>query len=130
MLGTLPFKGQVLNSLAAYWFEHTRHIIDNHMISSPDPNAIGRVLLETRFPLGMFRAWSYVEPDARCLVYPKPEHTPLPRPSAQSAAGALRTQAVGNGTPFSFTPLNSGEYEVRISRPGEAKARSFRWRLK
>ncbi|SFQ60519.1 alpha-2-macroglobulin family protein [Hymenobacter arizonensis] len=29
-----------------------------------------------------------------------------------------RTQAVGNGTPFSFTPLNSGEYEVRISRPG------------
>ncbi|MFC7670196.1 alpha-2-macroglobulin [Hymenobacter humi] len=29
-----------------------------------------------------------------------------------------RTQAVGNGTPFSFTPLYSGEYEVRISRPG------------
>ncbi|HEX8327325.1 MAG TPA: MG2 domain-containing protein, partial [Hymenobacter sp.] len=29
-----------------------------------------------------------------------------------------RTQAVGNGTAFSFTPLNSGEYEVRISRPG------------
>jgi len=40
VLGTLPFKGQVLNSLAAYWFEHTRHIIDNHMISSPDPNAM------------------------------------------------------------------------------------------
>ncbi|OGX86635.1 hypothetical protein BEN47_12525 [Hymenobacter lapidarius] len=31
---------------------------------------------------------------------------------------ATRTQAVGNGTPFSFTPLSSGEYEVRISRPG------------
>ncbi len=57
---------------------------------------IGRKLLETRFPLGMFRAWSYVEPDARCLVYPKPEHTPLPRPTAQSAAGAQRSQAAGN----------------------------------
>ncbi|HEX8657700.1 MAG TPA: MG2 domain-containing protein, partial [Hymenobacter sp.] len=29
-----------------------------------------------------------------------------------------RTLTVGNGTPFSFTPLGSGEYEVRISRPG------------
>jgi uncharacterized protein (DUF58 family) len=57
---------------------------------------LGRVLLETRFPLGMFRAWSYVEPDARCLVYPKPERSPLPRPQAEAAAGALRSQATGN----------------------------------
>src|SRR5207248_7278143 len=34
---------------------------------------LGRVMLETRFPLGVFRAWSYVEPDARRLVYPKPQ---------------------------------------------------------
>jgi uncharacterized protein (DUF58 family) len=57
---------------------------------------LGRVLLETRFPLGLFRAWSYVEPDARCLVYPRPERTPLPAPVAEAAAGALRSQAVGN----------------------------------
>ncbi|WP_035564905.1 alpha-2-macroglobulin family protein [Hymenobacter sp. IS2118] len=31
---------------------------------------------------------------------------------------STRTQAVGNGTPFTFTPVSSGEYEVRISRPG------------
>lgn len=57
---------------------------------------LGRVLLETRFPLGLFRAWSYVEPDARCLVYPKPERSALPPPTAESAAGALRAQSVGN----------------------------------
>jgi uncharacterized protein (DUF58 family) len=57
---------------------------------------IGRLLLETRFPLGLFRAWSYVEPDARCLVYPKPERAPLPPPVAQSAVGARRSQAQGN----------------------------------
>ena len=34
---------------------------------------LGHVMLETRFPLGMFRAWSYVAPEARCLVYPRPE---------------------------------------------------------
>jgi uncharacterized protein (DUF58 family) len=57
---------------------------------------LGRVLLETRFPLGLFRAWSYVEPDARCLVYPQPERSPLPQPLAEAAAGALRSQTAGN----------------------------------
>ncbi len=55
-----------------------------------------RVMLETRFPLGLFRAWSYVEPDARCLVYPRPESTPLPPPAAATAAGAARALALGN----------------------------------
>src|ERR1043165_7968433 len=40
VLGTLPFKGQVLNGLAAYWFEQTRAIVPNHLISVPDPNAM------------------------------------------------------------------------------------------
>jgi uncharacterized protein (DUF58 family) len=56
----------------------------------------GRVMLETRFPLGLFRAWSYVEPDARCLVYPRPERTPLPPPAGAAAAGAARAQSPGN----------------------------------
>lgn len=57
---------------------------------------LGRVMLETRFPLGLFRAWSYVEPDARCLIYPRPEHSALPPASAGSSAGAARVQAQGN----------------------------------
>ena len=57
---------------------------------------LGRVMLETRFPLGLFRAWSYIEPAARCLVYPKPERSAPPPPSAEAAAGALRTQTTGN----------------------------------
>jgi uncharacterized protein (DUF58 family) len=57
---------------------------------------LGRVMLETRFPLGLFRAWSYVEPDARCLVYPRPERSPLPAPLAEAAAGALQARALGN----------------------------------
>jgi uncharacterized protein (DUF58 family) len=57
---------------------------------------LGRVMLETRFPLGLFRAWSYVEPDARCLVYPRPERTPLPPTSPDTHTGAARTQAAGS----------------------------------
>lgn len=39
VLGALPYKGQVLNQLSAWWFEHTTDIIPNHFISMPDPNA-------------------------------------------------------------------------------------------
>ena len=57
---------------------------------------IGRLMLETRYPLGLFRAWSYVEPDARCLVYPQPERSPLPASAAQAASGAQRSPVAGN----------------------------------
>jgi len=35
---TIPFKGQVLNQLAAYFFDVTKDIIANHVVSVPDPN--------------------------------------------------------------------------------------------
>ncbi len=40
VLGTIPFKGQVLNGLAAHWFEKTRDVVPNHMLSKPDPNVL------------------------------------------------------------------------------------------
>lgn len=40
ILGNIPFKGQVLNELSAFWFEKTKHIIQNHMLSVPDPNVM------------------------------------------------------------------------------------------
>ena len=38
VLGTIPLKGQVLNQLAAFWFERTREIAPNHILEVPDPN--------------------------------------------------------------------------------------------
>ena len=38
MLTTIPFKGQVLNQLAAYWFDATKAIAPNHVLGVPDPN--------------------------------------------------------------------------------------------
>ena len=34
----IPGKGAVLNQLAAFWFENTRDIIDNHFVKLVDPN--------------------------------------------------------------------------------------------
>ena len=40
VLGTLPFKGQLLTQMAAFWFEKTKHLVPNHVISVPDPNVM------------------------------------------------------------------------------------------
>jgi phosphoribosylaminoimidazole-succinocarboxamide synthase len=40
VLGTLPFKGQVLNGAAAWWFERTRSVAPNHLLGVPDPNVM------------------------------------------------------------------------------------------
>src|SRR5262245_9690716 len=40
VVGTIPFKGQVLNQLAQHWFEKTKHLAKNHVVSVPDPNVM------------------------------------------------------------------------------------------
>ncbi len=40
VIGTLPFKGQVLNGLAAWWFEETKDLVPNHVLEVPDPSVM------------------------------------------------------------------------------------------
>lgn len=40
LVAAVPFKGQVLNQLAAWWLERTGDIIPNHALSTPDPNVL------------------------------------------------------------------------------------------
>src|SRR5262245_24494096 len=40
VLGTLPLKGQLLNYVAAWWFEKTKQVAPNHVLSVPDPNVL------------------------------------------------------------------------------------------
>ena len=45
VLAAVPYKGQVLNETARFWFEETRDICPNHVINYPDPNvAVARRL--------------------------------------------------------------------------------------
>src|SRR5512138_3656553 len=40
ILAHVPYKGQVLNQLSAWWFEQTQDVIQNHISSVVDPNAV------------------------------------------------------------------------------------------
>lgn len=58
--------------------------------------ALPRVTIETRFPLGLFRAWGYVQPAVRTLIYPRPDNARLPLPHAKPDIGD--TMSLGTGT--------------------------------
>ena len=72
--------------------------------------------VETRFPLGLFRAWTVIIPDARCLVWPEPAHDapPLPRSGRGDHGAAHR----GDGEEF---------HGLRDYRPGDP-LRQIAWR--
>lgn len=39
-LAHVPFKGQVLTQTSLFWFDNTKDIIKNHILSNPDPNVV------------------------------------------------------------------------------------------
>jgi phosphoribosylaminoimidazole-succinocarboxamide synthase len=38
VITTIPFKGQMLNQISAFWFNKTKDLVRNHIIDVPDPN--------------------------------------------------------------------------------------------
>ena len=78
--------------------------------------AAPRVVLATRFPLGLFRAWSYWGPDTRALVYPFPEPDAPPLP----ATGGASFEEAGRGGEDDFAG-------VRSYQPGD-RLRHLAWR--
>ncbi|TFW34471.1 DUF58 domain-containing protein [Massilia horti] len=78
--------------------------------------AAPRVRLATRFPLGLFRAWSYWQPNCRALVYPFPEPDAPPLP----LTGSGRPDGIGPGGFEDFAG-------VRSYQPGD-HLRHLAWR--
>ena len=40
VIAGVPYKGQVLNQLSAWWFERTGDVVANHVVDLPDPNVL------------------------------------------------------------------------------------------
>jgi uncharacterized protein (DUF58 family) len=70
--------------------------------------------VETRFPLGLFRAWTVWRPAARALAWPRPEVPAAPLPPSHALAGESSQAKASDG----------GEYEgVRAYRRGDTLKR-------
>lgn len=60
----------------------------------------GRLRIETTQPLGLFRAWSWLEPTTPFLVWPRPAPHAPPLPEGGEAKRGQRTQAREEGEDF------------------------------
>jgi uncharacterized protein (DUF58 family) len=82
---------------------------------------MGRTMFRTRYPLGLFRAWSYIDLDMHCVVYPRPEDpgVPLPPPSGERGEGAA--SASGNEDFSGLRAYQPGDSTRRIAWKADAR---------
>lgn len=77
----------------------------------------GRIMLSTTFPSGLFRAWSYVNTDTYCIVYPEPEpadSTPLPS-SLHQGTGNHASHTTGTDDFAGLRPYHAGDSSRHIA---------------
>ncbi len=76
----------------------------------------GRLRVLTRYPLGLLQAWSWVEFEQGCLVYPQPlGRRPLPAALPSSAGGGLGEQGLGSEDYAGFRSYAPGDSPRRIA---------------
>jgi phosphoribosylaminoimidazole-succinocarboxamide synthase len=106
VLAAVPFKGQVLNQLSAFWFAHTADLIPNHILAVPDPNVslvhecqmlpvevvvrgyisgVTQTALWYRYSLGERDIYGYHFPDGLHKNEPLPE--PIITPTTKGGIG-------------------------------------------
>lgn len=92
--------------------------------------ALGRVTLEGRYPLGIFRVWAYVQPKMHTLVYPRPARAPLPPAKVVAEAGATAAAGIGVDDFAGFRPYQPGDSPRHLAwkhaeRGGPLLAKTF-----
>ncbi|MDX1460893.1 MAG: DUF58 domain-containing protein [Xanthomonadales bacterium] len=76
--------------------------------------------LETRYPLGLFRAWSWFFPQQRCLVYPAPAIRPPPLPQTGSGTGGPARRGEGDQV-HGIRPYRTGDSLRRVAWRSSAR---------
>ena len=92
-------------------------------------HALPTLLVETHFPLGLFRAWTVWRPAAQALVYPAPEQAAQALPAGQTSAGGEPAARHGAGGEFDGVrayrrgdPLRQVVWK-KVARAGEMVSR-------
>ncbi len=129
VLGTIPFKGQVLNQMAAYWFRATADIAPNHVLGVPDPQVMVGVecqLLPVEFVMRAYLTgvtstsiWSHYQGGLRqfCghdlpdgMRKNQPLHAALLTPSTKAEKGA-HDRSVSRAEILEMGALSAAEFD-------------------
>ncbi|MFH1044026.1 MAG: DUF58 domain-containing protein [Pseudomonadota bacterium] len=89
----------------------------------------GRITMDTRFPVGLLRAWSYIQPDMRCLVYPRPDDGLLPLPEPSGGRGEKRVAGGGSDDFAGLRPYQTSDSPRHIHWKAAASGRGLQTKV-
>jgi uncharacterized protein (DUF58 family) len=85
----------------------------------------GRFTLFTRFPLGLFRAWSKLDLDLACIVYPHPDSARLPQLGSVRGRGDKAIAAEGSDDFRGMRPYHPGDSLRHVAWKAMAQGRGM-----
>ena len=85
--------------------------------------------LATRHPFGLFRAWSYVHMNLRCIVYPKPSERGVPPPLVDVDTGGAQDLARGAEDFAGFRNFHPGDSPRHIAWKAYARGQGLQVKL-
>jgi len=71
--------------------------------------------IQSRWPLGFWRAWAYWHPMASVLVLPQPEPRGVPLPLASASIESLQGRTAGDEDPSAIRPWRNGDSPRRLA---------------
>lgn len=81
----------------------------------------GRLTLYTRFPVGLFHAWSYIDLDTSCVVYPRPAPPGLALPPLTAGNAEGSGLALGSEDFAGLREYHAGDSPGRIAWKAAAR---------
>ena len=87
--------------------------------------ALGIVTVESRFPLGLYHAWSYVNLDMHALVYPRPANTALDLSFLSGLQGDTMARAAGADDFAGFRAYQPGDAPRHLNWKALARERGL-----
>jgi phosphoribosylaminoimidazole-succinocarboxamide synthase len=116
VLGCIPFKGQVLNQLSAWWFAQTQDIVPNHVIRVPDPNVtIGREAVALPVEIVVRGFITGVTSTSLWTMYEKGDRTPY---GIALPEGLQKNDALPQPIITPTTKALDGAHDEQITREG------------
>ena len=112
-LASIPFKGQVLTQTARHWFEATKDICPNHVVSEPDPNvAVVRRL--NMLPVEMV-VRDYMTGSTDTSIWPMYQKGARVLYGVQFPDGLVKNQKLPNTVLTPTTKAEKGEHDAPIT---------------
>ncbi|MDL0429651.1 DUF58 domain-containing protein [Marinobacter sp. TBZ242] len=73
-----------------------------------------RILVETRFPFGLFRAWSWLRPVTSGIVYPNPLPAPEAASTVQDGEEQSKSSSIDGNDHADIRPWREGDMSQRV----------------